>query len=261
MKNHEASMSALKLLRFKIVCAAAITVGIFAQSPACKAGLLINMDLGDAAAASSKTGFAAIGQTANDFWNWYNRQDGQGHYKSFGAVANLSLADGTPTQVGMTIANAPGAWYNGSTDPMYNVYLYPLSGGNVTVTITNLPAGQYDVLPYANDGNYEVTVGGTSYGSQSCLEAAVTNPPVWKEGVQYVRFRNVQVAAGQALVLTVRPGTFGYAVISGFQIVQSVINPLLNVDLGDATNVSSKAGFAAIGQTASDFWNYYNRQD
>src|SRR2546430_16712491 len=36
--------------------------------------------------------------------------------------------------------------------------------------------------------------------------------------------------------------------------------PLLNVDFGSGTN-SAKVGFAAIGQTTSDFWNLYSRDD
>jgi hypothetical protein len=182
---------------------------------------LLNMDFqGNNLTASSKTGFAALGFAATDYWNYYMREDGQGGWRTFGAVTNLRLADGTITEIGMTVANAPGAWCAGSSDAMYDCYIYPFSG-NATITVTNLPAGVYDVLPYAVDGNYEVTVGGVSYGIKSSLDDPLSNPPVWTEGVQYARFTNVQVSAGQSLALTVRPGVSGYAVISGMQIVAS----------------------------------------
>ncbi|MBE0545938.1 MAG: hypothetical protein IH623_31810, partial [Verrucomicrobia bacterium] len=46
--------------------------------------------------------------------------------------------------------------------------------------------------------------------------------PEWQQGVQYARFANVAVTeAGQAVTITVRPGVYGYAIISGLQIAQS----------------------------------------
>ena len=79
---------------------------------------------------------------------------------------NLKTAGGEATAVGMSVSDAPGAYGNGSSDPMYGTYDYPLDNGNNVVTFTNLPAGQYDVLAYSQDGNYEVTVGGTELRSQ-----------------------------------------------------------------------------------------------
>ena len=120
---------------------------------------------------------------------------------------------------------------------MYQTYVYPLDGGVNVVTFTNLPAGQYDVLAYSVDGNYEVTVGGTSYGVKTTADPAFNGVPVWTEGVQYARFRNVAVGAGQPLVLTVRNGVSGYAILSGIQILSSkkpgCRRPLTNFSLLD----------------------------
>jgi hypothetical protein len=101
---------------------------------------------------------------------------------------------------------------------MYDAYIYPFDGGNITITITDLPPGQYDVLPYSWDGNYDVTVGAHDYGVKTSGEYPVSNPPIWTEGLQYARYRNVQVDAGQSLLLTVMPGTHGIATIAGLQL-------------------------------------------
>jgi len=117
------------------------------------------------------------------------------------------------------VANAPGAWGNGSSDPMYNSYIYPFNGGNVVLTVTNLPTGQYDLYVYGIDSSYQVDVGAGHYGVKSLGNAPVVNPVVWQEGVQYVVFRNVQVLnGGPAAVLTVLPGSGGYATLSGIQL-------------------------------------------
>lgn len=176
-------------------------------------------------------GFAATGHTASDYWNWYTRNDGLGGFLTFGFLSNLQTVEGVATTVGMTIANAPGAFGIGSSDPMYNSYVYPFDGGNVTITVTNLAAGRYDFYAYTHDGNSELTVGAVSYGIKHTFEYPSSNPPVWTEGLQYSLFSNVLVGPGQDLVLTERPGTGGYAVISGFQI-QAVPEPASGVLLG-----------------------------
>jgi len=167
-----------------------------------------------------KVGYAAMGQGANDFWNYYTRDDGHGGANAGGSVVNLALADGTVTGVGLTVDNGPGAWCDGSADPMYDCYIYPF-GGDMTITVTNLPDGMYEVLPYSADGSFEVLVGGISYGVKVALDSAPAGVPVWTEGVQYVRFTEVAVSGGQALVLKVRSGLGGYATLAGMQIAQT----------------------------------------
>lgn len=179
---------------------------------------LLDVDFGAGLNPSSKIGGAAIGQTTNDFWNFYTRDDGFGNPRTNGLLSDLKLVNGSATQIGMAVSNAPGATGNGSTDPMYENCVYPFDGGNVTVAITNLPEGKYDVFVYGSDGNYELNSSGISYGVKKTYENPVVNPPVWTQGVQYARFTNVQVIAGQPMVLTIRPGVGSYAIISGLQI-------------------------------------------
>jgi hypothetical protein len=198
---------------------AVVTVNITVLSNT--AAMLIDVDFGAGLTKSPETGPAAVGLTANDFWNFYSRDDGNGGWLSFGVLTNLALVDGTATSVGLTVDNAPGAWGGGSSDPMYDSYIYPFSG-NATITVTNLPAGLYDFYIYSADGNYQVTVDSVDYGVQTTYDLPVSNPPVWRQGMQYALFQGIAVTkAGQAVALTVRPGTAGYAIISGMQIVSS----------------------------------------
>jgi hypothetical protein len=211
-----------------------------------------------------KTGMAATGQSASDYWNIYSRDDGSGGFLVDGYVSNLKLADGTITSAGLVVNNAPGCWANGSSDPMYYSYAYPFSG-NATVTMTNLLAGTYDLYVYAHDGNYRLNVGGTSYGDKTCYDNAFAGVPVWQEGRQYVRYTGVNVGSGQSLTLTVQPGVSGYAIISGLQLAVTAAPPpptpafLVDVDFGAGVGSSPKVGFAATGQTTNDFWNFYTR--
>jgi hypothetical protein len=208
------------------------TVSITVLSDVSKA--LINVDFG--AGSSSKVGPAAAGQSAADFWNFYDRNDGFGNWQTFGVLSNLKFADGAASGAGLTVENAPGAWGNGSDDPMYASYIYPFNGGNVTVTVTNLASGQYDLYVYGTESSHQLTVGGANYGTKSLPRVSAVNPVVWQESVQYVVFRNVAISAGQAMVLTVRPGSDGYATISGLQLAS--VNPTNHVPVASAESVT-----------------------
>src|SRR5439155_785707 len=179
--------------------------------------------------------------------------------------------------VGLTVTNAPGAWQNGAADPMYNVYLYPFDGGNITVTVTNLPVGSFDVLLYGHGGpgvdtansSFRVVSGSIDYGTKATTTTSGWTSRVWKEGQQYVVFRDVGVFdTGGSVTVTVFPGAYGQAFINGMQLVEKsptpppppVTGPLLNVDFGAGTN-SAKVGFAATGQSTNDYWNLYSRDD
>ena len=101
---------------------------------------------------------------------------------------------------------------------MYYGYIYPFSG-NATVTLTNLPAGSYNFYVYSQDGNYDLDVGGSFIGNLTTSDMPLSsNPPVWTSGVQYAEFTSVSVGSGDQVVITVKPGTAGYAIIGGLQI-------------------------------------------
>ena len=237
-------------------CASLLAGGIIFPTKV-QSQTLINVAFG-AGAATSKTGFAAIGQNANDFWNFYTRDDGHGGWLTFGWVTNLKLADGTVSSAGLTVANAPGAWGDGSTDPMFASYIYPFSG-NATLNVTNLPPGAYDFYIYGPDGTYQLTSAGGDYGTRVTTNAPVVNPVVWQEGVQYVVVRTVAVPAGQTVTITVRPGVSGYATISGLQITQSSGTPgnspptITSQPSSKSASIGSSVSFTVLSSGTAPF--------
>ena len=191
---------------------------------------LIDVDFG-AGSSTTEVGFAATGQTPGDFWNFYTRDDGQGGYLNFGSVANLKYVDGSASGAGLTIANAPGCWGNGAADPMYDGYLYPFDGGNITVTLTNISAGSYSFYVYGHgnadnqNSTYQLSVNGQSYGSYTTVNGpGWDSSAVWQQGLQYVEFPNVVIGSGQTVTITVLPADSTYAVLSGLQIAR--VTPL-----------------------------------
>jgi hypothetical protein len=181
-----------------------------------------------------KTGFAAIGQSTSDYWNVCSRSGAtDAQWLSYVTVSNLSTVDGTPTGAGLSLSNAPGAWGNNVGDAMYNSYLYPFNGGNITVIVTNLPVGSYDFYIYGHgstdqggmqnlNGVYQLSSGGVDYGTQTTATNGLAwNTTNWQEGQQYVVFRDVTLSsATQSVLLTGLPGAGGEALIAGMQIVQ-----------------------------------------
>lgn len=181
---------------------------------------LINVDFGGTN--STKTGYAAIGRTEVDFWNACGYLG-----TSSNNLARLSFANGTASWVGLDVTGQHGDSTNGHADAMFNPFLFRGDGGNMQLSITNLPPGTYDLLLYghgpadADNGFYEVAVGGTSYGVQGTTNTAEWTTNEWLEGYQYVAFRSVTIATGgQAIAVTVWPGqNTNLALISGLQLV------------------------------------------
>ncbi|MGA2177126.1 MAG: immunoglobulin domain-containing protein [Verrucomicrobiota bacterium] len=187
------------------------------------AGTLIDVAF-TSASVTSKTGFAATGMTTNDFWNTCTVGGVNSLNPGSGASPSLKLVNDTASGAGLTVANVGGVYGNGASDPMYATYLYT-QGGNitVTVTVTELVAGTYDFYLYGhgNEDNqnsvFQITVGLQNYGSEATTNGPGWLSSVWQEGVQYVKFTNVSVSAGQTITIMVEPGAGGYAVLSGLQ--------------------------------------------
>jgi hypothetical protein len=177
---------------------------------------------------SHKLGPAATGQTKTDFWNYYSRDDGHGRWRSSGALDHMKWADGNGSAVGMAIDNALGSWGNGAADPMFEYYLYPLGGGNLTVVVTNLPSGLYDFYIYGHgdidnqSGVYHLSSGKRDQGTQSTeANGAAWRSAAWLLGKQYVVFKDVPVVSGDPVTITVLRDPAGYAIISGIQMAKT----------------------------------------
>jgi hypothetical protein len=142
---------------------------------------------------TSKKGFAAIGETTNDFWNTYAL--------GAGGVSDLYYTDRTPSGVGVGIGGVVGCYVNGASDPMYGTYFY--QDGSIPINVSNLRAGAYNFYLYGHGGDddyntdFQLTVASRSYGSAATTNGAGWDSPVWQQGVQYVEFTNVSVSARQ----------------------------------------------------------------
>ena len=206
--------------------------------------LLLNVNF--AANDRVKVGFAATGQSSSDFWNNYTAP-----WQSFAALTNLTAADGTSTSVGLTVQNGPGQWGFTFPDLMYNCYIYSQDFGDVTVTVTNLLNGSYDLYLYghaaADNGNtvFETSVGGIDYGKQATATNSDWSLTNWVEGAQYVVFRGVVVTnAGSSVVITAHPGLSGYVLVNGMQVQASGPRP-------PAISVQPQSQGAVLGQNVT----------
>jgi hypothetical protein len=181
------------------------------------------------ASVTGKTGFAAIGATPNDFWNTY--------VVNSGSLPNLEFANGTASGTGLTAANENGASTNGASDPMYDNYLYS-NAGDITVTVTNLSRGVYNVYLYGHgngdsqNGVYELTAGSQSYGTEATTNGSWLSA-IWQEGVQYVLFTNVSVFEGQTVTITAEPGAAGISVLAGLQMHSIGSMPVIAIQPAD----------------------------
>ena len=221
---------------------------------------LLNVNFGRST--PPKTGFAAVGQSATDYWTPF--------YPPTSAISQLPWSDGTPSGVGITVSNAPGDWGWDSGDAMYSSYIYQdPEFGNITITITNLAANAYNLYLYGHAGRqagnalFKLYRAGAQIGYKgTTLWGSGWNSTNWEAGQQYVVFKNVTVT-NQTLQVVVPPGGDGYPYINGLQIVASAAVPpepatilkLLNVDFAGASG--AKIGRAATGLSDSDFWNGY----
>ena len=206
-------------------CCLAGTVG--AQTPA----RLLNIQFYTTASAP-KNGPAAIGNEG-DAWNRYSRDDGSGGFRTAGDLADLQWADGTASPVDLTITNAAGAWPSGIPDPLMATYLYPLpnGNGNIRFSLTQVPAGRYDLYLYGR-GNADNLVGDFNVEAQYRDQGtrAVTVGPGWQatplqESVHYVVFRGVPADGLSPITVTVRPSPHGEAVLNGLQLFQTDATP------------------------------------
>lgn len=226
-----------------------------------RAQTLLNVDFG-VGRTSAKSGFAATGQTTNDFWNSYH------HYApkfspgmplvANSRLNNLKLADGSESKVDIAVANAPGVWGNASGDAMFDTFIFAQNGSNITVTLTGLEAGRYHFYLYGHadpdvtgeqNSIFTLRSGTNTLGPLTQLGSAgwkATSP--WQERYQYVVFRDVAVAANTPVVIEVAPGPNGVAVLNGLQIISRGTSPprLLASAAADARAANTNLLFRSI---------------
>ncbi len=238
-----------------------------AKAPKPPKNALLNVDVANAV---PWNGVAATGDSPNDYWN-----ASFAPYQYFTELFDLKWSNGDLSSVTATIENGPGTWGNDHPNPMMYGYIYTYGSDTITVTLSDLPNGTYDLYVYAHGGPPDNQNGivsaeadGITYGPEATTTDSSWLSVTWTEGSQYVLLKDVSVSAGSPLVIRSSPGDSGYAFLNGFQIRQtskhakkpkSEIAPkppkkaLMNLDLGSAT---AWAGTAATGNGPSDYWNY-----
>lgn len=217
----------------------------FAASIA-QAQTLVNIDFG-VGTASPKIGWAATGQLTNDFWNLYR------HYEprfvpgmplvDSGRLADLKFADNSPSTLSIGVTNAPGVWGNSTGDPMFDTYLFSTNGSNITATLHNLPPGRYHFYLYGHadadisgeqNSVFSLRSGTNRFGPLRTAGAGAWKAPSaggangisgWREGYQFVLFRDVQVFTNEPVVIEVAAGPNGVPVLNGLQILSRGTNP------------------------------------
>lgn len=186
---------------------------------------LLNIDFGvtgDSYGWSDKVGLAAIGFTTGDIWEAIS------HYFN----SALVWSDGSASGASVSLNNSatPSATPVGSfshTDAMMNDFNIRADNAVLGATVSQLPAGTYDVYVYAHrgsvNGNSRVTLrrNGTVIGTATTTPEAISATEAWSEGRQYVLFRNVTVGAGQSLeVLSAGPNGTGSGCLNGMQLLR-----------------------------------------
>jgi hypothetical protein len=170
-----------------------------------------------------KVGPAVVGLAADDYWTPYL-------YNSQYAVslANLRWANSNLASVGMVVRNAPGTWGNSLPDLMFRTYKYSWNNGNILLTLTNLPAGTYDLLLYghtttlADNAVFEVWSDEVNWGIKgTSLYGYGPTSNKWELGQQYVRFRDVAVPGNRPVYIQSKKTTYGYNNLSGIQLVRT----------------------------------------
>jgi Bacterial Ig domain len=196
---------------------------------------IINVQFGDPARITQKTGFAAIGNNSSDYWNVIGDSLKEAEEPPPGEpTLSASCVDSEGNSTPVVISLFPNSDLPGggpgllAADALFSGQLYTSGGGDYLVDIGGLPSGTYDVYFYALNPLNTVThqrytttftllsgVGSVLNWSPLTTSTSDYDPAVYQEGNQYVVFRNL-----------VDPGTLEFDVtgvgpiLNGLQIVR-----------------------------------------
>ena len=204
-----------------LLAACVVALGLLASA---SAQSLLNLKLGP----GTKTGPAAIGIATNDFWNHYHPTNHDGSLFNDGVLVPLYSADGTNLAAGLLVYGVQTSGTNATGDATVDSWL-GATGTNLTVILTNVPYGYYDVYLYGHgdtnelNGLYQLIAGWNDYGSLATTNTAEWSSDMWTEGAQFVVFRDVALARGQALLVQVSPNALGVALLNGLQLVSKEV--------------------------------------
>lgn len=180
---------------------------------------LINVNFGDGA----KVGLAATGISTNDVWNRYFPTNEAGGVFPNGYLTPLLNSSGANSGVGLLVSGVQNQGTLGLTDVMFSSLLYA-SSATMTLQLTNLPYGYYDVWIYGHgnansiNGVFQITTPFSNYVQQATTTGAGWTNATWEEGVQFVRYRDVLVAPGQTLTVGSLVSGADFSLVNGLQL-------------------------------------------
>jgi len=184
---------------------------------------LINIDFGADSRfpSQNKSGLAATGVSANDYWNFYSSDNADASWKVNGSLPNLKYASGAISKVALKVYNGEGAWAYPNPDPMMQNYIYSLGSQSdqTTLRIIGLPTGTYKFFLYGPDTSFKLTVGRRDYGTKVVFDHPPSDNSSWEEGKQYALFTNVTVSGSESVNVHLGPGQrYPQGTVSGMQI-------------------------------------------
>ncbi len=215
----------------------------FAPSSLSAAPFVVNfdVDINAVSAGGNNPGtYSGVG-AAPDTGTYWNSANGgtSGSTNPITSSGTIYLSDGsTTTTVGLSVDNGYG-YASGTNNAMLDDWATQAASHVGNFSLTNVPAGNYDVYVYAVNGDFHdvgtiVTVtGGTADGG---IDRTVnTTDSTYSEGDNYVLFRGVTVGSGGGTIsgtYAPNPNTseainnlYQEADFNGIQLVQVVPEP------------------------------------
>lgn len=206
-------------------------------------------------------GRAAVGNE-NDYWNTVTANNSIA--RPWTAI-NMRAGNDSATTVDVAIADfAESSTYPATDgDKLMRDYHYLGAlgyNGPGTITLSDVPAGTYDLYlysftPIANDQNAVFTVGGST---KTVFPGAIGPFGGYVEDENYVVFRNISPDSSGTIQITVDIDFLNtFAVVNGLQLhglSGSLANQFVNVDMNQLGNIGG--GITAIRPDGSIKWQF-----
>lgn len=212
---HLSGTATVKAMATKMAYApSAVSSGTYTMPPSPPSGEGL-LNIAFAEGDGWRTGQAVVGVSTNDFWNGF----GYGEFPDAGK-SHLKWAGGTTSQVSVAISNlldVDGGGYFGS-------YRRGVAGEYTqtptsTVTVGNLPAGEYNLFIYSQpgDGSVQDIQIKTNGEFVTWLTVSGGGAYAWTYGSNYTAISNLVIGTEQVLEIGLSTTNY-YNVISALQI-------------------------------------------
>ena len=227
---------------------------------------VINFDVpGGLSGGVNYSGQGALSDSGHNYWNAFvlNGTTAAGTNSDGATASQVTLTDTSPGSYN------PGQGANGTPAGLEAPFADNSNNGSVvTNTLNHVPAGTYNLYLYGkNDDNgdanrgttFKVSVGGTSYGTQSTVNSVTSS---FTQGNDFVEFTNIVVGAGGVITFTYAANTAATATFNpqnegdfnGLQLVP--VSTVMNFDVpGGASGDVNYSGQGAYSDSGHNYWN------